>query len=131
MTSINFNHNVILYILTCIIIIIIILFCVDGVPTLREMISFPMRGGKVNLVEYIAPDYFTFGILLLEDDNGAKICALQKKLMKNATDICRQVLMLWLKGMGKQPVTWSTLVTVLQESDLNQLAQNIADMKLS
>ena len=90
-----------------------------------------MPGRKVNLVEKIGSDYFMFGILLLEDDDGDQIFAFEKEQMKNAVDICRQIFMWWLKGKGKQPVTWSTLVTVLQEMDLNQLARNIADVKLS
>ena len=106
---------------------VIDVYCPGGVPTLRELISFPMSGRRVNLIEKIAPDYFMFGILLLEDDNGDQIIALEIELMKNAVNICRQIFMLWLKGKGKQPVTWSTLVTVLQEIDLNQLAQSIAN----
>lgn len=90
-----------------------------------------MSGRKVNLAVKISPDYFTFGIQLLEDDNGEQICALEKELMKNPENICRQIFMLWLQGKGKQPVTWSTLVTILHEIDLNQLAQSIADVKLS
>ena len=103
---------------------------VDEVPTLRELLCFPIiPGRKVNLIEKIGPDYFIFGVLLLEDDGG-QIVAFEKEQMKNAVDICRQIFMWWLKGKGKQPVTWSTLVTVLQEIDLNQLAKNIADVKL-
>ena len=109
-----------------------LLLYIDEVPTLRELLCFPiMHGRKVNLVEKIGPDYFMFGILLLEDDDGGQIVAFEKEQMKNAVDICRQIFMWWLKGKGKQPVTWSTLVTVLQEMDLNQLAKNISDVKLS
>ena len=106
-----------------------LLLYIDEVPTLRELLCFPiMPGRKVNLVEKIRPDYFMFEILLLEDDNGGQIAAFEKEQMKNAVDICRQIFMWWLKGKGKQPVTWSTLVTVLQEMDLLRV---IADVKLS
>ena len=109
-----------------------LLLYIDEVPTLRELLCFPiMPGRKVNLLEKIGSDYFMFGILLLEDDDGDQIFAFEKEQMKNAVDICRQIVKLWLKGKGKQPVTWSTLVTVLQEMDLNQLAKNIADVRLS
>ena len=88
-----------------------------------------MSDGKVNLAEKIGVNYYDFGVLLLEDDDGDQITAIEKELGKNAADINRQVLRLWLKGKGRQPVTWATLVAVLQDVELVELAKGIKVVK--
>jgi hypothetical protein len=88
-----------------------------------------MSGGKVNLADKIGVSYFKFGVLLLEDD-GDQIVAIEKEQMKKASDINLEILRLWLKGKGKQPVTWATLVTVLQDIGLDKLAKDIETVKV-
>ena len=94
-----------------------------------ELICFPSAGGRINLVKAIGGEYSTFGILLLEDVDGSKVSSIEKELLKNADDINRRIFTLWLSGKGKQPVTWSTLVGVLQDIELKKLAKTIADAK--
>ena len=85
----------------------------------------------MNLTEKIGVSYYEFGVQLLDDDDGDKIAAIEKELGKSALDINRQVFRLWLKGKGRQPVTWATLVAVLQDIGLARLAQDIAAAKLT
>ena len=98
-------------------------------PTMQELICFPSAGGRINLVKKIGGEYFPFGILLLEDDDGSKVSSIEKELLKNAEDINRRIFTLWLSGKGKHPVTWSTLIGVLQDIELNKLAETIANVK--
>ena len=106
------------------------LFPADSNPTLKDLICFPMPGGKVNLAEKIGVSYYEFGVLLLEDDGGDQIAAIEKEQGKNASDINREVCRLWLKGKGRQPVTWATLVAVLQDIQLVKLARDIEAVKV-
>ena len=106
------------------------LFSADYSPILKDLICFPMPGGKVNLAEKIGVNYYEFGILLLEDDDGDQIAAIEKEQGKSASDINRQVFRLWLKGKGRQPVTWATLVAVLQDIGLAKLARDIEAVKV-
>ena len=85
----------------------------------------------MNLAEKIGVSYYKFGVQLLDDDDGDKIAAIEKELGKSALDINRQVFRLWQKGKGRQPVTWATLVAVLQDIGLARLAQDIAAAKLT
>ena len=85
----------------------------------------------MNLAEKIGVSYYEFGVQLLDDDDGDKITAIEKELGKSALDINRRVFRLWLKGKGRQPVTWATLVAVLQDIGLARLAQDIAAVKLA
>jgi hypothetical protein len=84
-----------------------------------------MFGGKVNLPEKIGVNYRALGVLLLMDDDGDCITAIAKELRGNAADINLEILRLWLKGKGRRPVTWATLVAVLQDIGLEKLAKNI------
>ena len=77
-----------------------------------ELLSFSDK--KMNIAEQIGVNYFKFGIFLLEDSNGVIVQALEKQLHFNAEQINITILQRWLEGKGVKPVTWSTLVTVLQ-----------------
>ena len=99
-------------------------------PTLREFISFPTASGKVNLAQRISR-YDDFGILLLEDDTGDRTDAIVRELHYRAEDINKRIFRLWMKGEGLQPVSWATLVDVLQDIGLNTLARDIKQVKCS
>ena len=84
----------------------------------------------MNLAEKIGVSYYEFGILLLEDDDGDQIAAVEKEQGKSASDINCEVFRLWLKGKVRQPVTWATLVAVLQDIGLAKLARDIEGVKV-
>ena len=90
-----------------------------------------MADGKVNLAKKIGADYTMFGVLLLDDDTGEQITAIENEYKCNADRINFRVLQLWVQGKGKQPVTWATLVTVLQDIGLVKLANDIEAIKIS
>ena len=103
----------------------------DSTPTLCQLISFPMPDGKVNLAMKIGADYTTFGILLLDDATGDRITAIENEHKCNADRINLRVLQLWVQGKGRQPVTWATLVAVLQDTGLVKLANDIEAIMIS
>ena len=92
-----------------------------------DIICFPLQDSKVDLTKEVGTKYLQFGILLLEDQTGAHISALERELMKNAQDINYRVFQEWLHGKGRQPVSWETLISVLEDIGLNQLAKSIRD----
>ena len=51
--------------------------------------------------------------------------------MNNSEQINQEILEQWIAGKGEEPVTWGTLVEVLQDVELTELASDIADVKLS
>ena len=99
-------------------------------PTLREFISFPMSSGRVNLAQRICR-FHDFGIFLLEDDNGDRTEAIVREHRDSAEDINRNIFRLWVKGKGLKPVSWATLVDVLQDMGLYILARDIKQVKCS
>ena len=99
----------------------------DDAPTSRELISFPMAGCKVNVVDKIGDNYGVFGVLLLEDDDESKISAIEMEKRGNVSGILHHIFKLWREGKGRQPVTWATLIAVLREIGLNALALDIEE----
>ena len=58
-----------------------------------------------------------------------RVRALEMKHMKNVEQINMEVLQEWVEGRGKRPVTWDTLINVLRDTQLNELAAEIASVK--
>ena len=98
-------------------------------PTLIECIRFRGRERRINIPQEIGVKYYQFGVLLLEDDTGARINALTHKHMNDAEQINMEVLQQWINDKGKQPVTWKTLTEVLRDIELNTLAGEIEAVK--
>ena len=78
-------------------------------------------------MQQIGDRYFPFGSLLLNDENGAVTRAISKEYKNEAESINTEILTRWLQGQGKKPVTWSTLIKVLNDIELLQLAKTIEE----
>jgi hypothetical protein len=100
-----------------------------GIPTLPEFINFPTASGKVNLAQRIGTEYTSFGILLLKDDSGDRTEAIKREHRDRAADINKEIFRVWVRGEGLTPVSWSTLVGVLEDMELNILARDVEKMK--
>lgn len=84
-----------------------------------------MEDSKVNLAEKIGVKYHDFGVLLLNDNSGDVISFIEREQRGCACSINREVFKMWLKGTGRQPVAWDTLVAVLNDIGMNKLANDI------
>ena len=69
----------------------------------------------MNIAQQIGVNYSKFGILLLNDHNGAIVKALEKEYHCNAEDINIAIFRKWLEGKS---VVWSTLVATLQKINM-------------
>ena len=98
-------------------------------PTLIECIRFQGRERKINIPQEIGVKYRDFGLLLLEDHNGARIRALALKHMNDSNEINIEIIEEWVAGKGKHPVTWKTLTQVLHDIELSTLAEEIEAVK--
>ena len=61
----------------------------------------------------------------MDDDSGSLINDLERQFQRDSSSINREILRLWLNGKGRKPVTWATLVEVLREIEMNDLACKI------
>ena len=96
-----------------------------------ECVRFRGRERRINISQEIGTKYITFGTLLLEERTGERVSALAHKHMSDSEQTSLEILREWFAGRGKQPVTWKTLIEVLDDIELCTLAREIAAVKLS
>ena len=96
-----------------------------------NLVRFQGREKTINIPQEIGVNYYKFGLFLLEDDTGARICSIAHKLMNDAEQINMEVLRQWLTGKGKRPINWKTLMEVLHAIELKTLAREIEIVKCS
>ena len=98
-------------------------------PTLIECIRFRGKKKRINIPQEIGVKYHEFGLLLLEDHNGARIRALAHKHNNDANEINIEIIEEWVAGKGIHPVSWKTLTEVLRDIELSTLAEEIEAIK--
>ena len=91
-----------------------------------KLLRFPSKKGNINIPEQISTKYLKFGILLLNDETGAKVNTIVSKHHGDAEQINLAILKLWIEGKGK-PLSWDTLIDVLKEVGLVALASDIKE----
>ena len=97
------------------------------VPTLPILLKFPSKHGEsINVPQQIGISYRKFGVLLLKDNRGNIVSAIEKAKSHDAEQINLGILQKWINGeAGQKPITWNTLVKVLHDAELNALASDI------
>ena len=93
--------------------------------TVLECIRFQGRQRTINIPQEIGPNYYYFGLHLLDDPNGTRVRNLELEYRQNTERINTEILREWVTGRGKKPVTWKTLTEVLRDIELNVLASEI------
>ena len=81
--------------------------------------------GKIHILQEIGTKYTLLGTILLNDKRGARISAIECEFNKNTHMINYHILQQWVQGSGKMPVTWRTLLEVMRDIGLKQLALKI------
>ena len=94
----------------------------DDCPVMNELTMFRGVEDKFNITRRIGSKSSEFGKSLLGEENEADV---QSIIAKRRGDENSQILQMWLDGKGREPVTWGTLIEVLQEVGLEDLAHDI------
>ena len=96
-------------------------------PTLPQLMYLPTgpRDG-IRIIQRIGTKYRSLGILLLSDNDGSITDGIIGANHYQSDDITYAIVSRWRRGQGRQPVTWATLMTVLHEIELSELAKDIA-----
>ena len=96
-------------------------------PSLPTLLKFPPQCSKQHYIDILATigqKYWKFGTLLLQDDTGSIVEAIEHECQKNMEKINFAILQRWISGTGL-PVTWDSLVQVLHDIGLNVLADEM------
>ena len=86
---------------------------------------FKTGSGNINVLKQIGAHYWELGILLLDDDTGADTQAIIEHHHEDVTKINIRILQKWIQGKSKLPVEWSTLVEVMKDIGLSELASEM------
>lgn len=93
--------------------------------TLIRLTCFKTSSGTMNVAEQIGLKYKSLGVHLLEDVTGSITDAIEKECLLNAAHINMKILQRWIKGQGRKPLSWVTLIDVLRDIQLSELAHEI------
>ena len=98
-------------------------------PKLHELQTLTGRGEKtVQIITTVAGDWKTLALALHFE--GTDIQRIQTNTHHQADSAATEVLQEWLKGRGRKPVNWSTLIAALVESKLSELANEVEEALL-
>ena len=83
-------------------------------------------GKPLKIIEMVAAgDYMTFGMCLLQDENGEKVGLIKRDQISKGTEAVTQtVLQKWLTS-GAPTRTYQHLIECLEQSELGALAEVI------
>ena len=102
---------------------------IAGSPTLLQLKTMKGADGKpMKIVQKIAArDYTTFGMCLLQDENGEEVDLIEKDhISKGAENVTKAILQKWLTS-DSPTCTYQHLIGCLRESELGALAELIAN----
>ena len=93
---------------------------------MRLLGSLKLRsGGKVNIIQEVAPHWQDFATNLDFDPSGNTMQIIDRRNRGDPNACCRDMMQTWLRGMGKQPATLKLLVDILKECRLIVLAEQV------
>ena len=96
-------------------------------PTMPDLLNFKTQSDVIKILQEIGTHHTDLGTMLLNDNTGALTQGVVSQHQRNPVEINRAILTRWLQGQGKKPVQWSTLIEVLKDIELSELAQKIKD----
>ena len=100
-------------------------FCSDAEPTLTELYQLKSVDGKVQVIKRVAPCWYDLGILFNFDKSGTQLEIIKAEYRNEPVPCCRAMFQYWLKGNGRGPHSWRTLIELLEDSDLEVLAREV------
>ena len=101
----------------------------DAKPTIKQLLILKtMSGKRIDLQTALASRWKHFVYFLEFDNDGRALDCIEKKCGRDDPEACyRQMMRKWIRGSGKQPASWRTLVRLLREFGDNVLAKDIED----
>ena len=97
----------------------------DSTPKLHQLDLLEFSGKSLKLIQRVTAKWEQIAIRLHFE--GHMIDTIRKNCPQQAESACQSMLTKWLNGEGCQPISWRTLITVLNEANLLSVAQDLED----
>ena len=91
---------------------------------MTELLHFQAGDCHINIPQEVGIKCHNLGAQLLLESFGY-IRSLERELHENAERINCQIFQEWLDGKGRKPTSWGTLVRVLNDIEMGELASKI------
>ena len=95
-------------------------------PRLYELDHIKGNGKTVKVISRVAAKWETVATRLHFE--GHDIERIEKDKPHQSLDACRTMFIEWLEGKGRTPITWETVIKVLEEAELAELASDLRDV---
>ena len=96
-------------------------------PELRYLKLADPDSGAIDIADRIGTSYPKFGSILLNDVHGTVVQNIFQDKLKEIIPTNMEILRKWLTGSGIRPVTWQTLIKVMEASENTELARQIIE----
>ena len=96
---------------------------IDSKPTLRQLGCLKLNNQRINVIEQIAFKWESVADQL--DFKSHLIETIKMESHHQGNSACRKMFMKWLEGVGRQPITWRTLIDALDEAGLPRVAHEL------
>ena len=82
-------------------------------------------GRRIEIIKTVAPMWWAVGDLLDFDRSGKTMDTIYGEEYQRGGEeaVCRKMFQLWLDGKGRKPVSWATLLDIMEDSPFKELAQ--------
>ena len=114
------------------VVICVATIALGATPSLLKLKTLKTRDGKpLKIIQTIAAgDYETFGMFLLQDENGAAVKVIKKGNIHDGPETVTQaILQHWLVTSDSSTRTYQHLIECLRDSELGALADHIAAIR--
>ena len=91
---------------------------------MAELLHFRAGDSHINIPREVGIKYHNLGAQLLRKSFGY-IRSLEREFDKNAERINCQIFQEWLDSKGRKPTSWGTVVGVLNDIEMGELASKI------
>lgn len=92
----------------------------SGVPKMRDLYRL--------VIKRVAHKWEELCISFALDDDGAQLLAIRRDHIQHGVEkCCLHAILHWLKGEGKTPVCWNTMITCLKEIEQYRDARDIQE----
>ena len=82
---------------------------------------------RINIIQEVAPHWQDLATNLDFEPNETTMQIIDRKHRSDPEACCREMMQLWLIGMGRQPATLELLVKILTDCNLMALAQQVKE----
>ena len=104
----------------------------DSTPKSHQLLRLVGRNGEeVRIRDHLAPNWEDLFLCLgfePAEENHNMISTIRRNNVGKVEDACRDVLLKWIAGSGRKPVTWATFIDVLIDMGESTLADKIRQL---